>query len=738
MISQTVHDLESRIDPLRQRVAASELLFIEDLFAGVTPLPEGVEAFYVDGKIDDAGELTDLSPGLSFRWTAEGVERFANADRLRKSVREFLAENPESFREPLLDSDLLIHCKDPGDASSLADALANGIELLTTGSLNAMNKYQDEIESRCNDLAATVARTRQGFGLLDLVRYIEEFTGADFGLMHLSNLWGSNRALTVLTTSSSNETLTQLAQFIGVENDAFLPDALFDSQPFQAVSLPQTVGAEMIGNAAVWGKPLASLSPSGMRMVILPITRPLVRREAQEELGGIAAADILFTFVETLDQAFMDVLRACVDTFSAYRYGARRFNLLAKLQSSQERDFGATPSGADDYRPFGRLDLEEVLNEVLYTTSAHSVSLRLYDPATRSLETAASAMGAYDGSDAQSAPKQIAIKGNERTSVVVFTFLRGTREMPYVYLKRISPPIIREIGGRTKTVHRTFIPPEYKEQGLQVPFLTRSLTRSEICFTLQQGKLAFGTLNVEAPFPAAFDQDVDYLTLIKSALERAYRAAGQRIDAQWLIANAARSDSVHQLWQYQEGGTFFTKEQDKVLRAIFPPRAEHALTGTFDLTGMQKRLLAWVKLRYNGTLRREVTNMLKFDHITPGKVTTLFAEASFVIARNIIQNAVKHGEPNRDLIFFDDRPWFGARAIRCLRIHYRSTNEVPAELLDVLGSAPIVHDDTDRVGYGMYNVGLLTRLLGGSIYFSRDDSEARLTIDVHLPISESN
>ena len=739
MISQTVRELEAKIEPLRHRVAASELLFIEDLFVGVTPLSDDVEAFYVDGKIGDGGELTDLSPGLSFKWTAGGVERFANSDRLRKSVRDFLSDSPNMFREPLIDSDLLIRCDNADQARSLAEALAAGIELLTTGSLNAMNKYQDEIESRCSDLAATVARTRHGFGLLDLVHYIEDFTAADFGLMHLSNLWGSNRALTVLTTSSSNETLTHLAQFIGVADDAFRPEGLFDNQPFQAVSLPQTVGAEMIGNAAVWGNPLASLTPSGKRMVILPITRPLVRRETQEESGGIAAADILFTFVDTLNQAVMDVLRACVSTFSAYRYGARRFNLLAKLQSAHESDFSdQQPVVSASAKPFGELDLDDVLNEVLYTTSAHSVSLRLYDPTTRSLEAVGSAMGAYDGADAQSAPRTIAIKGNERTSVVIFTFLRGTRKMPYVYLKRISPPIVREIGGRVKTLNRTFIPPEYKEQGLQVPFLTRSLTRSEICFTLQQGKLAFGTLNIEAPFPAAFDQDIDYLTLIKSALERSYSAAGQRIDAQWLIANAARSDSVHQLWQYQEGGSFFTTEQDKVLRAIFPPRGEHALTGSFDLAAMQKRLIAWVKLRYNGTLRDQVTNMLKFDHITPGNVSALFAEASFVIARNIIQNAVKHGEPANDLIFFDDRPWFGARSTRCLRIHYRSTNEVAADLINLLGSTPIVRDDTDRVGYGMYNVGLLTRLLGGSLYFSRDDAEARLTIDVHLPISEIN
>jgi len=738
MIDRIIEDLEARLGPLRARIDRAELLFIEDLFNGVAVLPDDVVAFHVDGEVDPAGKLDNVSPGLSFRWSSLGVERFANGDRLRKSVRDFLGEHPDKLVAKLGDSELLISAPDPADRAALAGVLSKGVTFLKSDSLNALNKFRDDIEASCNDLAATVARSPGGFGMLDLASFIEKLTGADFGLMHLSNLGQSNRALTVLTTSSSAEALRELSRFIGLEDEALLAKPGGDDQPFPAVSLPQTIGAEMIGNAAVWGKPLASLTASGKRILILPITRPLVRREFPEESGGIAAADILFTFVDTLDQWLMEVLKACVDTFSSYRYGTRRFNLLAQLQAYQEPEVVETLDPVGSALPFGRLDIETVLNEVLYTTSAHSVSLRLYDPATRSLVVEASAVGAFDGAEVQLAPPAIAIKGNEHTSVVVFTFLRGTRDMPYVYLKRITPPVTRTYGGRTKTDHRTYIPPEYKTQGLEIPLLTRTLTRSEICFTLQQGRLAFGTLNIEAPFPAAFDQDIDYLKLIASALESTYRSLRQRIDGRWLIANAARSDSVHQLWQYQEVGTFFSEEQNQVLRAIFPPRSEHALAGRQKLSKLPGRLLAWVNTRYEDSLQEQVLNMLKFDHVSDIAVSALFAESAYVIARNIIQNAVKHGEPRTDLIFFDDRAWFGARATPCLRIHYRASTEITADVVDLLGAAPILHDDSDRVGYGMYNVGLLTRLLGGSLYVSRDQASSHLTIDVHLPLPETN
>jgi len=734
MIETTLQSLRQRLTPLRKRIAAGELLFIDDLFVDVAGLPAGFAAFHVDGRLDPDQRFDDLSPGLSFIWEGDDIVRFATAERLRTAVREFLNDHQMHFVFKIDRSDLLIAAPDRIGAKALATVLSQAIRLLMNGSLNALNKYQDDIEARCNDLRSAFTESGGAFGMLDLVAFVDNLTGADFGLMHLSN-----RALTVLTTSSSGETLRQLSRFIDLEEDAFPKVEGRRDQPFPVVTLPQSAGAELIGNAAIWGKPLASPTDFGKRILILPITRPLVRREVSDETATTAAADLLFTFVDELDQWFMDVLRACVDTFSSYRYGERRFNLLTELQIIQERERVARriePGHAST--PFGGVDLNQVLNEVLYTTSAHSVSLRVYDAGTRSLVSIASAVGAFDGSDTQHAPKSIPIKGYESTSVVVFTFLRGTREMPYVYLKRISHPITHIHNGRIKTRHRTFIPRKYKDEGLQVPLLTRSLTRSEICFALRQGELTFGTLNIEAPYPGAFDQDINYLLLIKSALERSYGFAGQQIDGQWLIANAARSDSVHQLWQFQEQGNFFDKEQNQVLRAIFPPRSEHALTGSRKLSDLCKRVLSWVKTRYDGTLEHSVVKMLKFDHVSDSPVSALFAEAAYVIARNVIQNAVKHGEPETDLIFFDDRAWFGARVTPCLRIHYRSSSQISSELLDVLGTAPVLHDDSDRVGYGMYNVGLLTRLLGGSLYVSRDDATARLTIDIHLPISETN
>ena len=169
---------------------------------------------------------------------------------------------------------------------------------------------------------------------------------------------------------------------------------------------------------------------------------------------------------------------------------------------------------------------------------------------------------------------------------------------------------------------------------------------------------------------------------------------------------------------------------------IFPARTDHAFSGERSLSSLKNRTAAWVRRRWDGELRYRVLEMIKFDHLSATSIDMYFLEAAFVILRNIIQNAVKHGEPASDRLFVDDRPWFGSRRTPCLRIFYRSSRAAPPYVTANLGIAPSQEAKGLRVGYGMYNVGLLTRLLGGSLYVTPQHGNSRLTVEVHLPFPE--
>ncbi|MCA3314265.1 MAG: hypothetical protein ING06_14485 [Roseomonas sp.] len=732
---------------LRLRARRGELLAIDDLLSVIPSLPENVRIFCIDGKFSP-GSVTlqagDVSPGLSFLWTNNGLEKFGSNERLRKSIAEF--QRFPGYRRIFSGTATYLYTPNDPAVTRIVKLLARGVHLIVNNSLNALNKYQEPLDILSQQLIAAEASSGGRFGLPDLVNFLKIETGLEFGLIHLaqSPVASLARTITVSTGSLSDTTLSLFADFLKIPKHSFLPERGGISNPFPAIPLPQGPGSEIIVNAGLWGKPLASFvgGHDDARILVFPITRPFGPKASHEEHMTLAAPDLLFAFMNKLDRTQISRLRACVDTFSQHRFGARRLNLLAQLQGNElnrpELNLRLKPLGASADAPAVDGDLLPMLNEVLYTTSAHSVSVRIYDPRTQALVVAASANGYSGKPDIVPVDQPIPIRNRVYDSVVVFTFMNASPSVPYVYLQRISPPIRRNVKDRAKLIYRNSIPKEYRDIGLKGPFMTRSLTRSELCFALMRGHLAFGTFNLEAPYPSAFDYDIDYLKLVKSGIEKLYDSMDQKIDGRWLIANAARSDAVHQLWQYQESGTFFSTEQNNVLRMIFPPRAEHALTGRRSMSHLKTQVLSWISGRWSGDLQNQVREMIKFDHVRDSLVENSFLEASFVIIRNVIQNAVKHGEPAEDLFFVDDRPWFGGRRVPCLRIYYRSSNTAPQSVIENLGRIPIEQPTGERVAYGMYNVGLLTRLLGGTLHVSSQPGSSRLTIEAHLPIPEQH
>jgi hypothetical protein len=731
---------------LRARAVRGELLVLDDLFVSCPATAPDVEILCLDGILSGSpNDLEAISPGLSFRWSQQKVDTFGSSDRLKRCLTEFRNNSGTQLGEVVIGGFTYLFTPRNAEVGGLVRSLALGVKVIAQYSLNSLNKYQDQIDGLNRELMLAVGRVEGRFGLLELAEFLDRETGLDFGLLHITDAPDTplGRTITISTASATEATLRRLEKFLRLP-PAMVSEANAEIRnPFPAVPLPQSVGAELIVNAGSWGKPMVGGHPvdGARRLLVIPITRQLGPRANFEEQVPLASTDLLFTFLDEVQRGLIDRLKACVDTFSSYRYGARRFNLLAKMQTQRFDIANSNPrslqiKSAIDFAPVGTL-LEPLLNEVLYTTSAHSVSVRVYDPMLRALRGVAAVASVLEKNSTEASLPSIEIKKNSRTSVVAFTFLNAGPNLPFTYLRRISPPIRRDMGGKIKTDHRTFIPPEYKMLGLQAPMIRRSMTRSEICFPLMKGRLAFGTFNLEAPYPSAFDQDKDYLNLVKMGIEKLYALQDEQIDGRWLITSAARSDSVHQLWQYQEEGSFFSASQDKLLRAIFPRRSEHAPVSSSLLSVMKKRVQHWIRTRYEGSLREDVLRMVKFDHVEERAVDGYYLEAVFVIVRNLIQNSVKHGEPDKELLFIDDRPWFGARRIPCVRVHYRSNQSVPPGLLEKLGRAPIRQDEGKRIGYGMYNVGLLCRLLGGNLHVTEQGENNHLVVEIHLPVVES-
>jgi hypothetical protein len=745
-----ITSLKRNAHSLHARGLEGELLVIEDLFVNVAPLPDGVKIFCLDTDTSiPPGDLSEkgISPGLSFLWTSGGIEKFGSAERLRNSVSKFLSDEVGKI---VIGKITFKYLPNNSDITQLVHALSSGVEALVSFSLNALNKSQDLADALSRDLLLEVARVGGRFGLSELAQFLGQKTELSFGLLHLTRAPDGLAIMTASRECSSDASLTSLSEFIGFSLESLLVETNGVPNPFPTVSLPQTVGAELIVNTARGGKALSSAMPYDPRnrILIIPITRHLGPKADHTGSGVFAASDLLFAFMQGLSRDLIESLCAAVNTFSQHRFGARRFSLLSRLQEGFPLDQQDTHQIANSSNKLsGSARLREfvlsVLNEVMYTTSAHSVSLRLYDPKTQTL--AVEALADPDAKNNEGVGLPIPLKNNGQTSVAAFIFLNGGPKLPYVYLKRLSKPRSWQIKGRSKVRHSTFIPEEYKLLGLLAPLITRPTTRSEICFTLLKdthspgpNNLAFGTLNLEAPFPSAFDNDIPYLRLVNHGIERLYNSVADGFDHRWLISNGAWSDAIHELWGLIEDKQSFTPEQERRLLAILPQRSQLWTDEPTNLQALRDKVLAWAEVRYGSNeeqKNKSITEMIKFDHLTDCLVKNTFFESAFVILRNIIQNVVKHGEYMEDLLFIDDRKWFGASTRSCLRIHYQSFKPVGDAVIESLGKTPIQLENK-RIAYGMYNVGLLTRLLGGNLHVYDPGTKTRFVIEIHLPYEQ--
>lgn len=732
--------LRANVTRMEVRGTAGELLVVDDLFLNVPTLPTDICIFSLN-RVDESprgGAPLELSPGLSFLWSSEGIQTFGSVERMGRAVEEF---QRRETRRVLFGRNLFEYAGDIPLSEEIIAVLAGGLDVLHAFSLNAVNRHQDQIESSCRDLLRSVDAAKGRFGLADLARFLANASGNEFALLHLNE---SPPSVTVVASTTQEALFYKtLSDFLELDpkESPFDEHYVAERSPLLTIPLKASLGAELITNAGLWGKPLASAVSQKVarRVLILPITRPQGPQSARDERRHVlTSADVLITFSDSLNRDLLALLRASVETFSQHRYGARRINLLTRLQ----REFlfnqdgvnlriGSSPDTRDS--PSFEATLQLLLDEVLYTTSAHSVTVRLFNPETK--ELVVKAFAEPPGVFSASSHDPISIGKHSTTSVAAFMFLAARKEDPMIYLKRILPPVRTRVGGREKVKQRTFVPPEFSSRGLQAPLITREATRSQICFSLFHGQLPFGTLNLEAPFPAAFDRDTDFLNLVKAGIEKLFGSIGQTIDERWVISNASRSDAVHELWQFQESGNVFTREQSDKLDTIFPRREDPArLTDIVNIVLLEAKVIEWISKRWEDSVRGSALGMIRFYDLRRAPVTAQFLEATFVIIRNLVQNAVKHSEPSSDRIYIDDRPWYGMSSIPCLRIFYRSSRRASDQILNSLGITPI-RQSNGRVAYGMYNVGLLTRLLGGNLHVGQSRPDGHLTIEINIPIS---
>lgn len=679
-------------------------------------------------KSDETVERV-LSLGFSFKLIPDGtIGRY----QTKQALHDDLSQKKESKNWAQQESaSFKVFCFEQiSEGRKSLKTLCYLLERLRGRSLNVANFSEDKNKFLARQILTEIESRNGRFDLDELTEFLTQQNGLPFARVHLS---AYSREIMLPGFQPGSAIHCQARDYfdpggkgwVAVDGDLVLRQ------------FPRNRFTELVRSAGTFGKALIdSLDESNSgKVLLIPIGR---YQDMQPNSTSVVAPDILFTAAPSFKEKQIAETREYVRAFAGYRYGARRWKTLSSMQAQAADIDNAAYSGIaidesnSRWSAFKKIT-QNLLDEILYTTSAHSAGVSLYDGATRTLTTFCSAQGLGGGKKSESGA-QIRISGNEQNSVVVFTFLDGGQRFPYVYIPRISTRVAIDKAGNHKSTVQVEISKELKSAGLKTCLMHRENTRSEICLPLLHGNLAFGTLNVEAAVPAAFNQDIEYIKAIKIAIEQAYRKINFHIDSAWLAAHANRTEAVHELWQYLETGNYFSSDQKRTLEALFPDRNSFKSKGQVGLLQLKETIFKWIKERYDDKLATLLERMIHFDHLEDRLVEIRVFESCEAALRNLIRNSVSHGYPDSDQVFVDDRPWFGMRSAKCVRLHYQSKQQISSDLARQIGVRPITSSSTERVSYGMFNVGMLSRLSGGTVFSYVDESSSKFVVEVHIPI----
>lgn len=369
-----------------------------------------------------------------------------------------------------------------------------------------------------------------------------------------------------------------------------------------------------------------------------------------------------------------------------------------------------------------------ICREVLEATPAHSMTVRIYDHAKRSLLVVGSAID-VDGSWQAASASGISVKENRFTSLNAFVFVNAaSQSFPYAHLPRITA------GGITTDQ----IPGNLQKLGLRSIMNVRPNTQAEICLPLRCDQVPIGTVNVEAPVPDVFNDHLNFLVAVRDSVEEAYEKTMGYNDIRTLARQIATHAAVHELDQHLELlPPLFNTEQTELLRRLFNLRSSTEV----QQTDLGEWLEQWAKQAYckqsDNTIQK-IVNLVQIKSINCSRMSeSQWAGVQFLV-KNLIQNVVSHGsiEPGEgNSIIVDDRPLYGAGGHDLLRISSKQSAIRDKETLDRVCVAPIF-SRSNGARYGMLLIGLITKTLGGQVFVGRDPSSSFTECLIRMPYAK--
>lgn len=350
---------------------------------------------------------------------------------------------------------------------------------------------------------------------------------------------------------------------------------------------------------------------------------------------------------------------------------------------------------------------KKCVEAVCRCSEAHSATIRLYNPFSRTLDRIEfwnTKDGAYSrGHNERAEGRENIPIGEYRSYVNAFCF-RTRKPSEIVLIQDLSR-----------------IPEEYKSLGLRRAEVFRDSSFSEFCLPIYAGEVAIGTFNMEAPCPFSLESDIPFFTTIRDIFSQYHRIVASTGDSEVLSMMSFRHIATHRLENFQ---ATLTPAQ---LAAFLPlVKAVNQGDPSTDISANEGILHRARQKALSLPDGEDVIKIIKSNGEDVVPISESFGHSIDIILGDIIGNARKHSDWEKDILLIDFKPEDHSSRVQgaspTINIHYTSARRKKKRDVEKYGTQPLLkagRDDLNpRHSFGMLLISIHTRLLGGVVEFN--------------------
>jgi hypothetical protein len=687
--------IEENYVMLKSKAKKQCLLCIEDIIDSLKdPSLVGLELLITSHKNSTSDK--DIIPSLSVakNFKSDNITKIYNLNEIVDIVISKQKDPPDKFESlwdeaeksglKLLkyeDLNITIALRLESDAFQITDfqkgnleIIAKSLDLIKRNSLNIWNEYQDQIRNDLISLKKSFSRSKTET-LIEFCKFIEKKYSIKTYCFELdSNLenWIDPHSRNIQDRRYPNYCKSI------IENS---------KEKFK------------------YKKPVLGKSKNRYFLII-----PFKKDDKDELIDKV----ILVTSVNSIPQ---DIPRN-IDQYIQYYFNSFleevKGKFLSKLQE-QIKEFKIHQSVQE-----GILNIHELLtptvpsifNDLLTLTNAFSVTIRLFNPKTNSLDLLFE--NKKDG-----VVKHVTKEGindipiNSNWSVNATAFRNCTHKKPYIYVKDLSRKFIKR-----------------KNYCL----LYRENAKSEICFPIFFKNVKIGTFNLESPRINGFRNDIEFISNIKRSIDNHISLVYDIHDKSWMANTIKVKQNIHEIKQIINSDDFPPSFRDLI----------HYYITEMRITSSNRLVKIGNLLNFHSNYLKKLKHYSHYSSLKKGckiniespdtEIQDYKLDMLQIIYQNLLDNYRKYGDIERDIISLSqdrNRPFY-------IKFIVKSSSMIRDDIINKCLIVPFesFSGKEKRIHDGLFIVGMLARHLSGYSYIFNNYETGKSFIYVYIPLEE--